>query len=263
MSNFVEQVIQENFVNGLKEDAAQKAQAKRDARQREREAAIIEANRQKENLIRQKDDDGSDIDSDDDLLCDPELEDIRRKRMAKLKAKVVKKQVAKVKGHGDYKVIQETEFLKEVTTTKRVICHFYHKDFERCKIMDKHLNLICKKHQEFVKIVKIDAEKAPFFVKKLVIRILPTIVFFTDGISEPHQRLMGFDGLPNGDEFGTRDLEELLLAFEMIKECKFEEENVEEFVHGTKGNRIQGGGAVYGFNRSHGDDDSSDDEGVY
>ena len=102
MSNFVEQVIQENFVNGLKEDAAQKAQAKRDARQREREAAIIEANRQKENLIRQKDDDGSDIDSDDDLLCDPELEDIRRKRMAKLKAKVVKKQVAKVKGHGDY-----------------------------------------------------------------------------------------------------------------------------------------------------------------
>ena len=150
MSNFVEQVIQENFVNGLKEDAAQKAQAKRDARQREREAAIIEANRQKENLIRQKDDDGSDIDSDDDLLCDPELEDIRRKRMAKLKAKVVKKQVAKVKGHGDYKVIQETEFLKEVSTTKRVICHFYHKDFERCKIMDKHLNLICKKHQEFV-----------------------------------------------------------------------------------------------------------------
>ena len=142
MSNFVEQVIQENFVNGLKEDAAQKAQAKRDARQREREAAIIEANRQKENLIRQKDDDGSDIDSDDDLLCDPELEDIRRKRMAKLKAKVVKKQVAKVKGHGDYKVIQETEFLKEVTTTKRVICHFYHKDFERCKIMDKHLNFI-------------------------------------------------------------------------------------------------------------------------
>ena len=49
----------------------------------------------------------------------------------------------------------------------------------------------------------------------------------------------------------------------MIKECKFEEENVEEFVHGVKGNRIQGGGAVYGFNRSHGDDDSSDDEGVY
>ena len=84
MSNFVEQVIRENFVNGLKEEAAEKAQAKRDARQREREAAIIEANRQKENLIRQKDD-GSDIDSDDDLLCDPELEDIRRKRMAKLK----------------------------------------------------------------------------------------------------------------------------------------------------------------------------------
>ena len=259
MSNFVEQVIRENFVNGLKEEAAEKAQAKRDARQREREAAIIEANRQKENLIRQKDD-GSDIDSDDDLLCDPELEDIRRKRMAKLKAKAAKKQVAKVKGHGDYKLIQETEFLKEVTTTKKVICHFFHKDFERCKIMDKHLQLICKEHQEFVKIVKIDAEKAPFFVKKLVIRILPTIVFFNDGISEPHQRLMGFDGLPNGDEFSTRDLEELLLGFEMIKEAKFPEENVEEVVDSTKGNRIKGGGNVYGFNRHNGDYDSSDDD---
>eukprot|EP00943_MAST-04B_sp_MAST-4B-sp1_P009159 g9159.t1 len=259
MSNFVEQVIQENFVNGLKEEAAQKAQAKRDARQREREAAIIEANRQKENLIRQKDE-GSDIDSDDDLLCDPELEDIRRKRMAKLKAKVTKKQVAKLKGHGDYKVIQETEFLKEVTTTKKVICHFFHKDFERCKIMDKHLSLLCKKHSDFVKIVKIDAEKAPFFVNKLVVRILPTIIFFTDGISEPHQRLMGFDGLPNGDEFCTRDLEEILLGFEMIKECKFEEENVEEFVHAAKGNRIQGGGNVYGFNRNGGDYDSSDED---
>ena len=47
---------------------------------------------------------------------------------------------------------------------------------------------------------------------------------------------------------------------EMIKEAKFPEENVEEVVDSTKGNRIKGGGNVYGFNRHHGDYDSSDDD---
>jgi hypothetical protein len=55
-------------------------------------------------------------------------------------------------------------------------------------------------------------------------------------------------------------LEELLLGFEMIKEAKFPEENVEEVVDSTKGNRIKGGGNVYGFNRHNGDYDSSDDD---
>jgi hypothetical protein len=33
--------------------------------------------------------------------------------------------------------ISQDEFLPEVTGSKRVICHFYHNDFQRCKIMDK------------------------------------------------------------------------------------------------------------------------------
>ncbi len=32
--------------------------------------------------------------------------------------------------------INEEEFLKEVTSSELVVCHFFHKDFERCKIMD-------------------------------------------------------------------------------------------------------------------------------
>ena len=30
-------------------------------------------------------------------------------------------------------------FLPEVTTTQGVVAHFYHQEFERCRIMDKHL----------------------------------------------------------------------------------------------------------------------------
>jgi hypothetical protein len=38
--------------------------------------------------------------------------------------------------------IVEEEFLKEVTGSELVVCHFYHNDFERCKIMDM-VRLLC------------------------------------------------------------------------------------------------------------------------
>jgi hypothetical protein len=40
------------------------------------------------------------------------------------------------------------------TKTENVVCHFFHKDFERCKIVDKHLALLAKKYLEtrFIKL---------------------------------------------------------------------------------------------------------------
>ena len=70
------------------------------------------------------------------------------------------------KGHGRYDEITEEQFLPLVTKTKFVILHFFHKDFERCKIIDKHLTDIARKHTES-KFARIDAEKCPFFVTKL------------------------------------------------------------------------------------------------
>jgi hypothetical protein len=34
------------------------------------------------------------------------------------------------------------------------VCHFFHKDLERCKIVDKHLALLAKKYMEtrFIKL---------------------------------------------------------------------------------------------------------------
>lgn len=33
-----------------------------------------------------------------------------------------------------------------MTKTERVVCHFFHRDFERCRIMDKHLQALALQH---------------------------------------------------------------------------------------------------------------------
>ena len=71
---------------------------------------------------------------------------------------------------GEIKDITETEFLDTMLKNKKVICHFYHNDFERCKIMEKHLQIIASTHGETV-FVRIDAEKTPFFTTKLNIKV--------------------------------------------------------------------------------------------
>ena len=42
--------------------------------------------------------------------------------------------------------VEEGDFLEIVTQTQRVVCHFYHRDFERCKLLDKHLTILARKY---------------------------------------------------------------------------------------------------------------------
>jgi len=103
-----------------------------------------------------------------------------------------------IKGHGQYTEIKEDEFLPNVTGSKFVICHFYHKDFERCKIVDMHLRNIARQHVE-AKFVYLNAEMAPFFIKKLQVQVLPTIIIFIDGVAV--DRIVGFEDLGARDDF--------------------------------------------------------------
>lgn len=48
--------------------------------------------------------------------------------------------------------------------------------------MDKHLKQLATAHVE-TRFIKINAEKTPFFVEKLNVRVLPTLVVFADGKS--------------------------------------------------------------------------------
>lgn len=66
--------------------------------------------------------------------------------------------------------------------------------------MDMHLREIAKQHIETM-FVYINAEKAPFFVNKLKIQVLPTLVLFNDGVAE--DRIVGFEDLGGEDEFDT------------------------------------------------------------
>merc|ERR1711924_151594 len=65
-------------------------------------------------------------------------------------------------------------------------------DFENCKVIDHHLAILAPRHVE-CKMMKMDAAKSPFFVQKLQVRVMPTVVVFRDGVASA--RLVGFDGL--------------------------------------------------------------------
>lgn len=106
-------------------------------------------------------------------------------------------------GHGTYVEIVEQEFLPTVTKTDYVICAFFHKDFERCKIVDMHLHKICKVHTE-ARFVRIDAEKSPFFIQKLQIQMLPTIILFERGVAI--DRIVGFEEVGGQDDFPTLNM---------------------------------------------------------
>ncbi|KAG9135803.1 hypothetical protein Leryth_002524 [Lithospermum erythrorhizon] len=137
----------------------------------------------------------------DELMDDPELEKLHSERIASLKKEAEKRQKLKTQGHGEYRDITEGDFLGEVTGSKKVICHFYHREFYRCKIMDKHLKILAPRHLD-TKFLKLDAENAPFFVTKLGIKTLPCVILFQNGIAA--DRLVGFEDLGGKDDFSKK-----------------------------------------------------------
>lgn len=50
--------------------------------------------------------------------------------------------------------VKESDFLDTVTQTRQVVCHFYHRDFVRCKIVDKHMEQLARQHfgTRFIKV---------------------------------------------------------------------------------------------------------------
>ncbi|KAG8474600.1 hypothetical protein CXB51_031237 [Gossypium anomalum] len=157
----------------------------------------------------------------DELMDDPELEKLHADRIAALKKEAEKREALKRQGHGDYREITEGDFLGEVTGSEKVICHFYHKEFYRCKIMDKHLKALAPKHMD-TKFIKLDAENAPFFVTKLAVKTLPCVIIFRKGVAV--DRLVGFQDLGAKDDFAMRTLEVVLIKKGIISEKKNEDD---------------------------------------
>ena len=185
--------------------------------------------KQKEEVEKQKNevDDLDEIDSEEERIMQQEMEKMRK--TAESKREDMAKRV-KTEKYGNYTEIIETEFLDTMLKNEKVVCHFYHKDFERCKIIDKHLQIIAQQHKETL-FVKINAEKTPFFTAKLNIRVLPTIILFVKGKSI--HRFIGFQDFGMNDDFPTINLARQLVIFKMI-EGKTKAEKGEISIRKTK-----------------------------
>lgn len=156
------------------------------------------------------------------------LKKLREARVQSFKSSNNILQKYKAKGHGSLMTISQDEFLPTVTETHYVICHFFHEEFETCKIMDQHLRKLVTKYMP-VRFVRIEAAKAPFFMEKLAIRVLPTVVMFKDGIAIDRQ--VGFEGLTEGLEFPTELLERRLHAGRVLVSLNDDGEMVSGIAH--------------------------------
>lgn len=161
---------------------------------------------------------------------DPSLVQLREARLAQLKREQTVRAENISLGHGTLRTIVQDEFLPECTGSSRYVCiHFFQDEFERCKIMDFHLKIIAQEHYE-CKFLRIDAAKAPFFVTKFKIQVLPSLFVYDNG--KEIGRLTGFDGLaPNpkkSDEWHTGRLQEWLASKGVIRYEKPSEEVEEE-----------------------------------
>lgn len=145
----------------------------------------------------------------DELLDDPELQALHEERLAKLKAEAERRAELERRGHGRYEEVGEGDFLEAVTRSERVVAHFFHRDFERCKIVDAHLPALAKRFPD-TRFIKVSAPDAPFFTVKLGIKVLPAVVFFVGGVAVG--RVVGFDALGGRDDFSTAELERSMRA---------------------------------------------------
>jgi len=80
--------------------------------------------------------------------------------------------------------------------------------------MDDRLKAIAKTNLK-CKFIRVNAEKAVFFSRKLGISVLPTLVIFKDGVAV--DRIIGFEDLGGKDDFTTSSLERLLFKSGAIK----------------------------------------------
>ncbi|CEL99716.1 unnamed protein product [Vitrella brassicaformis CCMP3155] len=161
---------------------------------------------------RQADSDEGATDHGDDAE-DSELSRLRERRIQQIKAAAADRKKESEMGYGEYTMIDEEDFLNTVTKCKRCVCHFFHREFERCKIMDRHLSVLAQQYDR-TRFIKMDVTKAPFFVAKLAIRTLPTVVLFVDGVAV--HRIVGFEELGGVDTFSSRQLAKIMHKHQVI-----------------------------------------------
>jgi len=149
-----------------------------------------------------------------DNLDDDGYEAIRQRRMEQMKKMAAKREEWKQHGHGEYyELPDEKAFFDATKKSKRVIVHFYRDATFRCKIVDKHFEVLAPQHLE-TRFLKINAEKAHFLTQRLKVTTLPTILFIKE--EKTVGRMVGFGSLGDNDEFTTDLMEWRLGTYDII-----------------------------------------------
>ncbi|CAD6576953.1 MAG: hypothetical protein CYPHOPRED_000132 [Cyphobasidiales sp. Tagirdzhanova-0007] len=131
----------------------------------------------------------------------------REQRLQQIKSELESVRALREDNHGRLSEIKiEKEVIQATLKNKRTILHFYHPDFRRCKLMDKHLEKLAAKHFG-TKFIRVDVANVPFLVVKLEAKVLPCVICFVDGVSK--DKIVGFETVGDGtsDTFTTGQLE--------------------------------------------------------
>ncbi|TFY60793.1 hypothetical protein EVJ58_g4918 [Rhodofomes roseus] len=170
---------------------------------------------QQSSASRRDGDDHSDLDDEelfaqleDEIENDSNIE-LREQGLQRLKAEMERLQQMKSSGHGQYQeIVDEKQVIRVSAQEKRCIIHFFHTDFKRCQIMDKHLATLAPKYFG-TRFLRVFVENVPWLVEKLGVKVLPCVVCFTS--------LIGFEDVGNDDKFETATLEWRLLNCGVLK----------------------------------------------
>ena len=146
-----------------------------------------------------------------------DLDVIRARRLAELKRLSELEGKLRGLGHAEYTEIDESEFLNAVVKSPRAVVHFYHRDFARCKAVDKNLAIVAPAVIG-TRFLKINAEKCPFFIEKLSIKVLPTILYFIDG--KTVHRVTGFSEFGGNEDFYISEFVKSLNKHGMLKDSR-------------------------------------------
>ncbi|KAJ8111052.1 hypothetical protein OPT61_g6255 [Boeremia exigua] len=173
----------------------------------------------------------NDESDEDDLIAqledDSELDAFRAQRIQQLHDEFDRARRLKASEHGTYSEIKDEKALMDITTsTKNCIVHFFKPDFNRCRIMDTHLEALAPSHYE-ARILRINVDNCPFLVTRLGVQVLPCVIAFIDGVGA--DRIVGFEGLGRSpDNFTVRDLEARLIRAGVFARNKVTKEDEEE-----------------------------------
>lgn len=153
------------------------------------------------------------IDHLDNLKVD-DLEDIRERRKREWKQQLKLRDELLAKGHGEYtEMSDQREFFQIPKDSDKVVVHFYRKETPRCDIVDKHLQVLAKKHVE-TKFCKLLADNSLFLAERLQLWVIPSLIAIIDGRICDY--IVGFTELGNCDDFTTDMLEWRLAVTKVI-----------------------------------------------